>query len=75
MTDGLPGEGKLNYGIPQCFAAAHDWNIEYESQGEYLERLDLFHDDDERAWWELHKDDPPPADDEDDTSSIEDDDV
>ena len=65
MQEDQLGGGKLNYGIPCWFATVADGEIQYESQGEYLDRLGLWHDDAERAHWLEHKDDPPPADDDD----------
>ena len=31
MDDDHPSGGKMNYGIPQCFAADPDWHLEYAS--------------------------------------------
>ncbi len=66
--DGL-GRGKLYFGEPRCCACLADHDCVYESQGQYIERLDLWFDAAERAYWLEHKDDPPPADDDDDGSN------
>ena len=50
MAEDWPGAGKLSYGVPYCFATVADGDIQYELQGEYLERLGLFLPGEQEHW-------------------------
>ena len=55
MDDDHSSAGKLHYGVPRCVATKADFEIQYELQAEYLERLGLFLPG-EQEYWDANKD-------------------